>query len=1104
METKLEFLARTRISERVYDGLISSGVDEDLLIPKKYQKWDFNSSELDNLEETVERMWVSSKEVGVSLITDTDIDGLSARVIARLYNGLVKDNIEIFAAENSRVRGLSREDILRASNKLIVTADNGSDSIKEIDQSKKNPKDIIITDHHNVEDPEGFRERGVAVVNPSPTWNSKDVPQISGGSVIGEIFLKLIDRFQEENPNFSIEAIGRVKSQMKQVMYFSNQADLVKVDTKFLAVAQLRERYSSTIVELNKYFIPEKTQRSLELQEEIVLSMIKGTRLPREIKEEVEKQKFLMNDKRNQILSGDDDSIRDYHGDNFTVRVIDPKSKYSPKELSRRSPILTENHIWIKGDSTGGRMSIEGGKERLKGIQGFNFKGHPSAFGGKVDTSSVIDGDELVKKIALEIKRTEGLYKNGQIKKRMSIEGGKERLKGIQGFNFKGHPSAFGGKVDTSSVIDGDELVKKIALEIKRTEGLYKNGQIKKGSQGVEKGNQGVEKGNQEEEVNIEEEVNKDEIIEVEDGKSLEEVLDTLVKLGLNTMHHQDIEVMIKATGEMALKEGSGYGVTKITYGQESLIYPKGVKKDENLIFSVSGKSLFFKRKATESDKQAAKKYKTADPKTMELGTRLDEMEQIEKGVYYSKSTVKEELELAFGAIKEEDILEYQVKWDNLITLSYDIEGSGTNIYNEGIKAQHPDGTIEKLEFFRNDKEISVQSENLTGITNDFLKKRGGVIPEDRIIRFIKKLKRENPDKKFLFTGHNIFGYDLKQEMTLKLSEYLIKESSVEVYDTMPHIKEAYSNFGGLEILNPITKKKIFVQDNIERGVNIVAFLESWTKGVMPNIKTNAYFEIRENGDLYHNRELFCKEKNKGSLKIKKQQNNKGVRYSVDKMLKENSIYHTIVGGSKSKESVLIPNIPERTPGFLELVDLMKNWDFTKPKQKNISMWGYDFTKDELLIIDEFEGLNGDKLEQQTEITIASFLIANNYITNFNLATKTNNELNEIASSISSKTRITREMVLRILEKFRKEIRVNGDLLKDEDHTALSDAIKENFVTTRTMNRYGTNPTKEEYKTGKAKLKEVVREAKIKLSKNVKNKSFKTSKKSGNHPKPKF
>ena len=1041
METKLEFLARTRISERVYDGLISSGVDEDLLIPKKYQKWDFNSSELDNLEETVERMWVSSKEVGVSLITDTDIDGLSARVIARLYNGLVKDNIEIFAAENSRVRGLSREDILRASNKLIVTADNGSDSIKEIDQSKKNPKDIIITDHHNVEDPEGFRERGVAVVNPSPTWNSKDVPQISGGSVIGEIFLKLIDRFQEENPNFSIEAIGRVKSQMKQVMYFSNQADLVKVDTKFLAVAQLRERYSSTIVELNKYFIPEKTQRSLELQEEIVLSMIKGTRLPREIKEEVEKQKFLMNDKRNQILSGDDDSIRDYHGDNFTVRVIDPKSKYSPKELSRRSPILTENHIWIKGDSTGGRMSIEGGKERLKGIQGFNFKGHPSAFGGKVDTSSVIDGDELVKKIALEIKRTEGLYKNGQ---------------------------------------------------------------IKKGSQGVEKGNQGVEKGNQEEEVNIEKEVNKDEIIEVEDGKSLEEVLDTLVKLGLNTMHHQDIEVMIKATGEMALKEGSGYGVTKITYGQESLIYPKGVKKDENLIFSVSGKSLFFKRKATESDKQAAKKYKTADPKTMELGTRLDEMEQIEKGVYYSKSTVKEELELAFGAIKEEDILEYQVKWDNLITLSYDIEGSGTNIYNEGIKAQHPDGTIEKLEFFRNDKEISVQSENLTGITNDFLKKRGGVIPEDRIIRFIKKLKRENPDKKFLFTGHNIFGYDLKQEMTLKLSEYLIKESSVEVYDTMPHIKEAYSNFGGLEILNPITKKKIFVQDNIERGVNIVAFLESWTKGVMPNIKTNAYFEIRENGDLYHNRELFCKEKNKGSLKIKKQQNNKGVRYSVDKMLKENSIYHTIVGGSKSKESVLIPNIPERTPGFLELVDLMKNWDFTKPKQKNISMWGYDFTKDELLIIDEFEGLNGDKLEQQTEITIASFLIANNYITNFNLATKTNNELNEIASSISSKTRITREMVLRILEKFRKEIRVNGDLLKDEDHTALSDAIKENFVTTRTMNRYGTNPTKEEYKTGKAKLKEVVREAKIKLSKNVKNKPFKTSKKSGNHPKPKF
>ncbi len=125
---------------------------------------------LPNVEEGIERIeWAVRRGKRIIIFGDYDVDGITGTAI--LYDVLRRSGTRVVPVLPTRGTGYGlNRDLMKLFSRygdLLITVDNGTSSIEEIDRS---PMEVVVIDHHNV--PENVPRRAV-LINPRL---SEDVP----------------------------------------------------------------------------------------------------------------------------------------------------------------------------------------------------------------------------------------------------------------------------------------------------------------------------------------------------------------------------------------------------------------------------------------------------------------------------------------------------------------------------------------------------------------------------------------------------------------------------------------------------------------------------------------------------------------------------------------------------------------------------------------------------------------------------------------------------------------------------------------------------------------------------------------------------------------
>ena len=104
----------------------------------------------------------------ILIFGDFDTDGItSTSIFLRFFRALSYRNVDYKIPSESEGHGLSVktiDELNRLGVKLIITADNGTNSKKEVDYAKSRGISTIITDHHLPD--KNFADSAIAVINP--------------------------------------------------------------------------------------------------------------------------------------------------------------------------------------------------------------------------------------------------------------------------------------------------------------------------------------------------------------------------------------------------------------------------------------------------------------------------------------------------------------------------------------------------------------------------------------------------------------------------------------------------------------------------------------------------------------------------------------------------------------------------------------------------------------------------------------------------------------------------------------------------------------------------------------------------------------------------
>ncbi|RJQ49676.1 MAG: single-stranded-DNA-specific exonuclease RecJ [Desulfobacteraceae bacterium] len=122
---------------------------------------------------------------------DYDVDGVTSTVLLYTFLQAAGANVDYYIPHRRKEGyGLSRSYILDQAKtsgvRLIVTADCGSTGHDAVDSARREGIDVVITDHHNIEDP---LPEAVAVINPKRKDCGAGFDHLSG---VGVVFCLLI------------------------------------------------------------------------------------------------------------------------------------------------------------------------------------------------------------------------------------------------------------------------------------------------------------------------------------------------------------------------------------------------------------------------------------------------------------------------------------------------------------------------------------------------------------------------------------------------------------------------------------------------------------------------------------------------------------------------------------------------------------------------------------------------------------------------------------------------------------------------------------------------------------------------------------------------
>lgn len=212
-ETKKESKYNEEITKILYNREIKTEDEIDFFINGQIEDI-IKIKRIEDVEKAVSRILKAiEKKEKIWIYGDYDVDGITSTSICYMALKELGGEIEYYIPLRDEGYGLNKEAIQYIKNKggdLILTVDCGISSLEEVKFCNELEMDIIITDHHEINEnlPEAF-----AIINPKRKENECDYRDFSG---VGTAFILLLslynklDKTEEMYKYLDIVAIGTI------------------------------------------------------------------------------------------------------------------------------------------------------------------------------------------------------------------------------------------------------------------------------------------------------------------------------------------------------------------------------------------------------------------------------------------------------------------------------------------------------------------------------------------------------------------------------------------------------------------------------------------------------------------------------------------------------------------------------------------------------------------------------------------------------------------------------------------------------------------------------------------------------------------------------
>ena len=275
-EEECEILARRwKLHPLIIKLLLNRGVGEDSFQHHLSPSFDalHDPFSMAGMREAVDRLLLSiARREKILIYGDFDVDGITATsLLLRLMRDLKFSCYYYIPDRQSEGYGLNREAIRKVATKdikLIITCDCGTSSVEEIRYARSLGVDVIVTDHHQVEDP---LPPDLIILNPHKPGCDYPFKDLSG---VGVAF-KLCQALSQKS-NASTE---RLKSHLYLVA-MGTLADMVSLSGENRILVKLGlKRFSSDPTSLGLRALINVSGLSAQKIEEREVGYILGPRL---------------------------------------------------------------------------------------------------------------------------------------------------------------------------------------------------------------------------------------------------------------------------------------------------------------------------------------------------------------------------------------------------------------------------------------------------------------------------------------------------------------------------------------------------------------------------------------------------------------------------------------------------------------------------------------------------------------------------------------------------------------------------------------------------------------------------------------------------------
>jgi len=201
-------------------------------------------SELDNIGKAVQCLLKHlENDSEIHILVDPDADGQTSSAIMYRYLKLIKPDVKLtYSIHTGKQHGLSRDVEMPENIDLLIMPDNGSNDIEKCQELKENDIDILILDHHEINNPNPY----AIVVNPQNcNYANKS---ISGVAVVYK-FLQALDEelWNDYADNFlDLVALGLIGDSM----------DIKQLETKRLidkGLSKIRSKLFKALIDKQSY-----------------------------------------------------------------------------------------------------------------------------------------------------------------------------------------------------------------------------------------------------------------------------------------------------------------------------------------------------------------------------------------------------------------------------------------------------------------------------------------------------------------------------------------------------------------------------------------------------------------------------------------------------------------------------------------------------------------------------------------------------------------------------------------------------------------------------------------------------------------------------------